>query len=684
MKNLMHQRKKTKLFFFFFFLATLFLLVKSVVLAANVSVMATIPDTEPPSVPILIEPTDGALLSDNTPSFKWYESTDNVKMYHYVFYLDGHILYNNIPLVDTDNSVFSLDYDELNGIYTLTPKNGYGDGAHNWGVAAVDYANLNSLSDIWDFTIDTLAPSFVLKKIGDTDVNISAADAGTVPADPIIIFRNDATANEPVLIAYGEANSSVKLTVLIPNDPTQIYNTNINSSGYYELKLGILPRDTDIRLDFIITDGVGHVSVLEKVYFRIALQYWPTSTPTPTVTNTVTTSPTTNPSPTLSKTVSPSTSITGKPSYTLTPTSSPTLSPTVITPTPTGIIPIIPPKEIIHEASDEIIETLPDSAATYIREFLSSTLWKDLSLFFALLILILFYLLSFLALLSKFVADFSTLLLKRVLFLMFPTFFKAKKHLVFEYRETLASPLVKVELVDLNGKVVDFTITNLDGNFNDLDKKDNKNWKLKVKDSNFYYPIGDQKPSQLETWQFYQDQVMDENYFGQPILIPTLRAAGQDRLPFLERLRIFILYLLDYPIWFLIWSIFFSLIFVMRYQSIYNDLALFFYIFMALVKLFVHFKKKAILTIATRFSDGQQFSSNLVLSFFASDSKKAQSLVMPFEFSNSKPINHSFEKVTLTAFSKNITMTRDNLDVGSQVFVLGKEQEQIDLEIKRI
>lgn len=682
MKNLMNQRKKIKFFFFFAFL---FSCTESFVFASDVDVKATIKDIVPPSVPILIEPTDGAFLSDNTPAFKWYESTDNAKMHHYVFYLDGHILYNNIPLFDTDTGAFSLDYNELDGIYTLTPKNGYEDGVHSWGVAAVDYANLNSLSDIWDFTIDTLAPNFVLKKIGDTNVNISAADAGTVPADPIIIFRNDATANEPVLIAYGEANSSVKLTVLIPNDPTQVYNTSVNSSGYYEVKLGILPRNTDIRLDFIITDGVGHVSVLEKVYFRIVLQHWPTSTPTPTVTNTVTTSPTTNPSPTLSKTVSPSISITGKPSYTLTPTSSPTLSPTAsITPIPTGIIPIIPPKEIIHEASDEIIETLPDSAATYIREFLSSTLWKDLSLFFALLTLILFYILSFLVLLSKFVADFSTLLLKRVLFLMFPTFFKAKKHLVFEYRETLASPLVKVELVDLNGKVVDFTITNLDGNFNDLDKKDNKNWKLKVKDSNFYYPIGDQKPSQLETWQFYQDQVMDENYFGQPILIPTLRAAGQDRLPFLERLRIFVLYLLDYPIWFLIWLIFFSLIFVMRYQSIYNDLALFFYIFMVLVKLFIHLKKKATLTITTRFADGQQFSNNLILSFFASDSKKAQSLVMPFEFSNSKPINHSFEKVTLTAFSKNITMTRDNLDIGSQVFVLGKEQEQIDLEIKRI
>jgi len=695
MKKATVQRKKNRFVSLFLFWLTLFFCAKGLVLADDVTVSATIPDTQPPSVPILIEPADGALIADNTPSFKWYASVDNVGLSHYIFYLDGSAPYGNLPLIDTDNSTYLLDYDELNSIYTFTPKSGLNDAAHTWKVVAVDYVNLKASSDTWDFSIDTLAPNFVLTKIGDTTVSISASSVASVPSNPIVIFQNDPTANEPLLIAGGEALSSVKLTVTIVGEPTQTYTTKIDSNSHYELKLGILPRDKDIRLDFVITDAVNHVSVLEGVYFRIALQYWPvaTATPTPTANPTLIATPTLTPTVlpllSLTPTTTPSVSLaisvipttTASPSMTLTPTLTPALS--VV---PTGIIPIIPPKEIIHEFGGKVIELLPESTANYVKTFLRSKLWQNLSLVFPLLVLLLFYFLSLLILLSKFIQSFSISLLQKILTLFMAPFFKASKNLVFEYKETLASPLVKVELLDESGQVLDFAITNLEGNFDDLAYPESGRWCLQVKDDNFYYPIGDEKPAQLEFWQFYQKQMIDTNYGGQAILMPTLRAAGQEKLPFLERLRIFILYLLDYPVWFLALALFFTLVFVLRYPSIYNTFVLILYVSLALYKLFISLNKKKIsrLIVHVQLLSGQQFNDNLVLSFFDQKKQIARSMVMPFAFSKSKVIKHSFSNTILTVFAKRVALVKNDLVIGSQVLSLSQKEEEITLQIKKI
>ncbi len=651
-----------------------FLAIRPLAMASEVGVFATIPDTTPPSVPILIEPSDGSLLGDNTPSFKWYEATDNMGLSHYVFYLNGNIYYNNLPLTNTENSIFTLTYDSLEGIYTITPKNSLSDNSYTWKVAAVDYAGLSAHSDTWDFRIDTLAPNFTLTKIGDTGVNISAGSV--VSSTPVIIFKDDATANEPTLIANGEPNSSVKLTVIVPGDTDKIYTTNIDGNGYYEIKLGILPRDTDIRLDFIITDQIGHISVLEKVYFRIQLQYWPTASPTPT--STPTTSPTTDPS----LTPSPSVSLSTKPSGSLTP--SPTITPTVSL-APSGIIPILPPREIIHEAGDELIELLPEPTADAVRDFLNSILWKKLSLFLALLLIGIFYLSAFILFLSKFVGDLSFTLLKRIFILLFPPFYQAKKNLVFEHRDTFASPLVKVELLDKNEQIIDLTITNLHGNFADLDYPVGQAWKLRVKDPNFYYPIGDEKPAQLEFWHFYQGQVFNtDNYRGQSIVIPTLRAAGQDNLPLLERWRIYTLYLLDYPNWFAGGLSFLCLLFALRYASVYNLAAVLFCLVMIIFKVKTSLSGEKQLVLNTELTGASQFSDNLVLSFLDKTTGLARSLVMPFEFSRSKPLRHDFSKPMLTVFARKIALKKDNLVIGGQQLSLFQKKEEITLQVERI
>ncbi len=660
----MIHRNKIPLILSLLFTVVVFFTTNSLVQADDVVVSAVVPDTQAPSVPVLINPADNAVLNYNTPSFQWYESSDNVAMSHYALYLNGGVFYNNIPLTSTENAYYILTYDALNGIYTLTIKNSLSDRAYTWNIVAVDYANLSSSSDVWHFTIDTLAPNFVLKQIGDTAVDISASNVNSVPSTPIIIFKNDATANEPVLIAYGEANSEVKLTVTIPNDLPQTFTGQIDANGYYELKLGILPRDTDIKLDFIITDRVSHVSVLEAVYFRISLQYWPTSSPTPTPT----VRPSLTPIQSVSPTLKPSTSVSPKPSIS-------------ISPQPSGIIPIIPPKEIIHEAGDELIELLPESTADSIKSFLRSELWLNLAPLMGLLFLLGFYLLAFILLLSKFMGGLSFVLVKKLFLLLFPMFFKAKKNLVFEYRETSASPLVKVELLNENSQVLDFAITNLQGNFDDF--KTQGKWHLKVKDNNFYYPIGDQKPAQLEFWHFYQDQEFNqENYHQQAILIPTLRASGQEKLPFFERLRIFVLYLLEYPWWFLALSFLFNLIFLMRYASLLNMIATLFYVVIFIYKVIFLNRKSKTMIIKAELENNKHFSANLVVSLMNQESKSAQSLILPFEYSKSSLIQHSFTNANLTVFAKNFALIKDEMVLDSQAITLSQRHEEVDISLK--
>lgn len=676
MKNLIVA--KTRLRAFLLLLSFLIGMVfTDVAKASEVTVSATIPDIIAPSIPILIEPTDGALLSDNTPTFSWYESTDNLALSHYVFYLNGGILFGNLPLVTTETSQYELEYDSLNGIYSLTVKNGLTDRAHTWKVEAVDYADNSSSSDTWDFTIDTLVPSFILTKIGDTSVNISAANPASVPSSSILIFQNDATANEPILIANGEANSTVELTVTIPGDPTQSFTTTIDGGGNYELQLGILPRDTDIRLDFIITDRVGHVSVLEEVYFRIALQYYPTANPTTSVA--ASPSPGVSVSPAPSYSVSPTTAVSGF----LTPTVSPSVSLSI---NPSGIIPIIPPREIIHEAVGEAIELLPESTAAKIREFLSSTLWQSLSVWFAWLMLILFYVLAYLLLISKFLNDLSGLIFSKLAALLFPQLTQAWQNLVFDYRATLASPLVKVELLDENKERLDLAITDINGNFNDLSWPIGKKWSLRVDDSNFYFPVGGDKPSQLHFWQFYQGQIFSqENYFDRPILIPTLRAAGQERLPLIERLRIFYLYLLAYPWWFWLLMTMMALIFVLRYQGLFNYFALGFYLIIGLHKLWQSFRsqRKLLIKVELKGSD-RQFSDNLVMSLFENKSKLKQAMILPFDFAKAEVLIHEFSEVDVCTFSQFLALQKDEQKVAENHIALNEAKQEIVLQIGKI
>ncbi len=288
------------------------------------SVSATMPDIVPPSIPILIAPSNGQLLPVSRPQFVWQKSIDNVELSHYLLTIDGVLAIDNISTVGT-YTLYDLSYNASLGYYYLDLKYDLAQGSHTWKITAVDTVDNSSDSATWSFSVDSIAPSFVITDIGSRSVSISAQDSNTIPYDPI-----ELDANEPELKGSGEANSTVQLTVIIPNEANLYYEFEINSGGYWSQQLPILPRDEDIELQFAIIDLASHVSALEDVFITIpsdAIVIPPTtSTPLP------------SPTPTLAP---------GEPTYT--PAPALVVTPAA-SPTPEGQIriPIQPPKEIVH------------------------------------------------------------------------------------------------------------------------------------------------------------------------------------------------------------------------------------------------------------------------------------------------------------------------------------------------
>ena len=651
-------------------------------MADDVNVTASISDTIAPTTPILISPADDSLITDATPEFSWYESTDDWMVSHYILYIDGSDQFGELPLTNYENDDYTLSYDSTNGIYALTPKDSLSDGNHTWRVRVYDYGDNTSVSDTWNFELDTQAPGFTVTQIGDRTMSISAG--GTTPEDPIEIFANDATANEPTIIAEGEVNSEVELTVTIPDDPTLSYTEDIDSSGDWELQLGILPRDTEIELDFIITDEAGHVSVLENLLIIIPLYYYPgTPTPTTTVTGTTTPTPTT--------TTEPSTS--PEPSWTISPSGEPSLSPSIsISPelSPTGTvndpgiqIPIIPPKEIVHEVAQEVTERLPDKIADFLNYLFSSEFWKKIAVYFSLIILLLHLIISYLMILTKFMGELSLTLLKKILFLVLP-FKDAKKNLVFDYRQTNAASLVRVNLLDAETEeIIDFQITNYDGNFDDF-VWPNKNFKLAVKDQNFYYPIGDLKPAQLTKKEFYQDELFSfKEMDKKPIIIPTLMAQGHESLPFFERLRVLCLYLLTYPWWFFGIIALPVLMISLRYPSIFNYLALI-YLFYIVIKKLRKDANKLNLNLTVLADEGQKFSSKMILSLTSFYGKASQALVTESKFAEVETLKLKKADYLMTIYTLNYTQWDYRNAIYSQKVNLEEKENRVELKMKHV
>lgn len=294
-----------------------------------------------PSTPILIAPENNSYVATGTPTFHWQESSDDRGIAKYQLWLNGSLYYDNLPTGNQETSNYV--YTHSDGEYRLRLKNVISDGTYTWKIRVYDINGNFSESATWSFIIDTLAPAFVINSIGEIATSISAQDLNTIPTSPIELDNN-----EPLLVATGEPNSVVVVTVSAPGEPVRTYTTTIDANGNWSLQLGVFTRGDIITLDFTITDPAGLVSVLNNVQFVVKkiVIVFPPASPTPSPSPTPQPTPGVSPEPT--------------PSFSPEPQPSPEVKPPLIE------IPITPPREIILTFFQKLYNWLPDFVKVWI------------------------------------------------------------------------------------------------------------------------------------------------------------------------------------------------------------------------------------------------------------------------------------------------------------------------------
>ena len=225
-----------------------------------ITISAFIPDRIPPAIPVLISPGNGHLVTTGRPQFRWYYTADNIGVVKYQLFIDGVLFQDNIPTTTQTTSTYALDYVSLDQIYGLIHALTLADGIHTWKIKAYDTLINNSESATWVFTVDSVAPAFIITKIVDETTSISAQDVSTIPETPLEIPTRN-----PILQGTGEANAVIVLTVRLPSGATQAHDFTVSSTGTWQVQLTDLPRGEAIYLDFTSTDAVGHVSTLIAV-----------------------------------------------------------------------------------------------------------------------------------------------------------------------------------------------------------------------------------------------------------------------------------------------------------------------------------------------------------------------------------------------------------------------------------
>lgn len=498
-------------------------------------VTAIVPDIIPPSTPILISPENETLLTTSTPTFQWQASSDNVGVDRYELWIDGAVFYDTIPTTAVDNSDFTLTYNSTTQHYFLTAKDTLSDGNHTWQIYVYDAADNYASSVIWEFDIDTTAPYFEITDIGPEEVAIHTGNAESVPNDPIHLEDN-----EPLLQGSSEAGAEVQLTITIPGDPTQNHTFTVDGDGNWSFQVGILPRDTEITLDFVISDSAGNISVISNVTLIIdpIVIIFPPPSPTPSIIP----APTPTPSPGISPSPTPSPTPGITPGPTPVPTPSPSPSPA---PSPIIQIPITPPREVIHEVVQETLEALPEeiSASIPVRALLRIGEALDyLSPTGALLITAAPPLLTLLSLLLQFGGNLSWQLLLRLLQAIGLLPAQEPQGIVFnsQTNEPVPFALLTIQSVDPKDGVFETVVTDENGVYQGIQLPKGK-YTITVTHQDFVFPAAKNRPNYLTISDFYRGEVftVSSDKTHQLFLIPIdPKTASQQDKTLKNKLRI--------------------------------------------------------------------------------------------------------------------------------------------------
>ncbi|SEK36959.1 Ig-like domain (group 3) [Stigmatella aurantiaca] len=176
-------------------------------------------DTTPPAAPVVTTPANGAVLSDNTPTYS------------------GTAEAGATVTVIVDGAPVGTTTANTSGAWSFTPAVPLADGTHSVRATASDAAgNVSASSNTNTFIIDTTAPA--------APVVVTPANSSTT---------QDTT---PTYSGTAEANSTV--TVIV--DGTAVGTTTANASGAWSFTPTAPLTDGSHTVSATATDSVGNVS----------------------------------------------------------------------------------------------------------------------------------------------------------------------------------------------------------------------------------------------------------------------------------------------------------------------------------------------------------------------------------------------------------------------------------------
>jgi hypothetical protein len=197
--------------------------------SASVGVTATVPDTHPPTSPILVSPANHSLINTSSPVFIFQPSTDDVGFGEYELYIDG------------DNKQRDNISHAITNTISTTAKTSLSDGLHTWKVRAIDSSGNYKDSATWSFTIDTTPPLILITQVAEHTTNLSSADPSTTSNNPSFTttdqtptFSGTSEAKATLVISLTSSASSYSFTTIVAAEGTFSITPqfNLGSASY--------------------------------------------------------------------------------------------------------------------------------------------------------------------------------------------------------------------------------------------------------------------------------------------------------------------------------------------------------------------------------------------------------------------------------------------------------------------
>lgn len=224
----------------------------------STQVTAVVPVWQPPPVPVLISPSNNAVIRSREPTFEW-EVQDHIAPYDYVdFLLEGERLFARLPFSNQETSDYILTV--VDKTFKLTFKNTHtlNDGLHTWKVRVVDFHDHGTDSTTWSFTVDSQAPTILVTQVDEEATAISSADIDTIPTEPLVV-----TSAQPVLKGKTEPSIEVQLVITRSGWEDKTLLTKSDENGNFSFQLPWLEEDETVQLRFTTVDKAGNAAVLE-------------------------------------------------------------------------------------------------------------------------------------------------------------------------------------------------------------------------------------------------------------------------------------------------------------------------------------------------------------------------------------------------------------------------------------